>query len=176
MRTPPPEPLPRILPRGAVVQCNICPATDGSPSPPISHPCFRRDPPLFSILYLLLVSQVDRKPHTCGRVTGLLGVSVSFPRKPYSPRVPRMHFLPPSWLPLVLCPLWWEQIVWAPIPPLLPHCLCPGTMPGWQPSIHPGHSGASEGMPVNIMHGPLRGSDILSSGHFPGSIHPRSAS
>lgn len=46
----------------------------------------------------------------------------------------------------------------------------------WQPSIHPRHSGASESMPVNIMHGLLKGSDILNSGHFSRSIHPRSAS
>lgn len=46
----------------------------------------------------------------------------------------------------------------------------------WQPSIHPRHSGASESTPVNIMHGLLRGSDILNSGHFSRSIHPGSAS
>ena len=46
----------------------------------------------------------------------------------------------------------------------------------WQPSIHPCHSGASESTPVNIMHGLLRGSDILNSGHFSRSIHPGSAS
>ena len=46
----------------------------------------------------------------------------------------------------------------------------------WQLSIHPRHSGASESMPVNIMHSLLRGSDILNSGHFSRSIHPGSAS
>ena len=46
----------------------------------------------------------------------------------------------------------------------------------WQPSIHPRHSETSESMPVNIMHGLLRGSDILNSGHFSRSIHPRSVS
>lgn len=68
--------------------------------------------------------------------------------------------------------------IWVLVPmrPSLPHFLCPGTMPVWQPSIHPGHSEASESVPVNITHGLVRGSDILNSGHFPGSIHPRSAS
>lgn len=46
----------------------------------------------------------------------------------------------------------------------------------WQPSIYPRHSGASESMPVNVTHSLLRGSDILNSGHFSRSIHPRSAS
>lgn len=176
----PPGSLPCMLPRGATVQSNMRPATGGSPEPPISHLWFRKGDSLFPVFYFLLVSQVDRKPHKRVHQKGdraFVGVCL-FSSKPdnlvsLQNAFPATILAPADSVLLVVGTNHLGTRTHPSLPSLL---LCPGTGPVWQPSIHPGHSEASESMPANMMHSLLRGGDILNSGHFPGSIHPRSAS